>query len=211
VTKKDDRVKVTLDVSRLSIEFKGGGGFKIAIGNSLGLAMGVYSVSSSIVERIFGVQLSAPATMIVAIAMAFIAGGLYYLMGAWLSEREKKEQAPSLILSDWYAHDIQSASLSAYVILFACLGISLIRQEYGTASVVGFVALGIFIFGFLTKYRAARGWFADNGYEALELLNFIISKHEKDGLPPGARVARSPSEVLEAERATAERIAGARA
>jgi hypothetical protein len=207
----DDRAKhkFTFNVARLTFEFKG---IKIEVSNLLSLAMGVYIASSAMLTRVF--DASPFLKIILSLGFALGTGSFFKTMFAsWVSATlRKKERAPSLILSDWYARDVQSGAFSANLILVACLVVSLMRGDYVAASIVGAVSLGIFCFGFLTKLRATRGWFADNGFEALELLNFVISKHEKGGLPPGMRVSHPASaEAIEAGTDTTEQIAGVRA
>jgi hypothetical protein len=138
-------------------------------------------------------------------AYAFNRGELPFSMA---SARERED---GIVLADWYARDLAVAASPPCTVLFISVAFLMFERDYIAGSVTAFIALGILGFSFLTKFRATHGWFADNGYEALELLNFVISKHEKDESPPGARVDQSSSEMIAAKKVTSDDVAGARA
>ncbi len=62
----------------------------------------------------------------------------------------------------------------------------------------------------LTNFRVRRGYFGCNPEEALELINYIIEKTNKDGHPPGSALSRSYAQQVEAESFSPEAIPGAR-
>jgi hypothetical protein len=114
------------------------------------------------------------------------------------------------IVSDLYVKDVKASSFPAYVLLSACLGFTIALREYVPALIIAVVMLGTFSFGLLTKTRVERGSFADNQYEVLELIRFIVAKSKSSGIPPGARAVRSASHTRRIEAGAEERL-GSRA
>jgi hypothetical protein len=134
------------------------------------------------------------------------------LNGVALSKKvvvEAKEKKQPLFVSELYARAVNGEAISAYVILVLCFFVTIATKDYVAAGIIGIVVAAIGGFGWLTKLRAKHGWFADNRYEVLELLHFIIAKSRSGGFPPGSRAGRLTSEAVQM-RASSEETVGSR-
>jgi hypothetical protein len=123
-------------------------------------------------------------------------------------ERDEKEP---FFVSERYAKLINIRAAPAYFILSICFFVAIILTEYVAAGIVGAVFISISGFGWLTTIRAEYGWFADNRYEVLELLHFIVSKSKSGGLPPGSRVSRHSSGMVQVRTSPTDEVVGSRA
>lgn len=178
--------------------------------------IGILFVSSTPIRF---AQLSlAIAGMVVVCLSLFINRNLEYLSREALQflrkkfgmTKQKRKEGP-FIVSERYAEEINGKAVGAYLVLGFCLFVAITGTEYVAAGIVGAAVIAIAGFGCLTKVRAENGWFADNRYEVLELLQFVIAKSKSGGLPPGSRVSRLASEVVQVRTSPTEEAVGSRA
>jgi hypothetical protein len=94
-------------------------------------------------------------------------------------------------LADVYADMILRRSVFCSLVCAWCAIIAICLEEnFSAALSLGF-AVFFLIYGYLTRYRAQRGFFADNQYEVLELITFFTSD-QSGNIPPGTRANRHP-------------------
>jgi hypothetical protein len=108
-----------------------------------------------------------------------------------------RNQEPRLFISEFYAQEISSDAIPANSLLILCLLITIAKGDFIVTGIVGAVIVAIGGFGWLTMMRAEHGWFADNRYEVLELLHFIIATGKSGGFPPGSRATKQLSEAAQ--------------
>jgi hypothetical protein len=186
------------------------------------LGRGTVVTSSLFLAIIFGVMVfvfypTNQKLVIVVLAVGgTMAGGVLtwinveYLMPRILTFLRKKT-GETLFVSERYAKEINSKAIPACTILGVCFLCAVLTNDYIAAGIVGAVIVAIVGYGWLTTLRARNGWLADNQYEVLELLHFIISKSKSGGLPPGSRVSRHASEVVQVRTSPTEEVVGSRA
>jgi len=92
-------------------------------------------------------------------------------------------------VSENYAFDMSSQSISAGCGLLVLGLIATYLLEFSTAILSIF--LGIAVFGHigLTNLRVRNGSFGSNAQEAEEIISYILDHHQKTGLPPGGRLS----------------------
>ncbi|MCA1453552.1 hypothetical protein I6F35_10035 [Bradyrhizobium sp. BRP22] len=94
----------------------------------------------------------------------------------------------------------------AVILLLLPLAKGIYSQDYVSIGIVIASATVIGAFTWLTKLRTKRGVFADNPFEVLELISFIIASGKSGGLPPGLRLSRRHSEATQRVRSPQEAV-----
>ncbi|WP_315804369.1 hypothetical protein [Bradyrhizobium sp. SZCCHNS3002] len=115
---------------------------------------------------------------------------------AWLNslypshaKKKRIDNKQSHIVAENYLKDLSRPLALGTFGLFLLFFRAIANNSNTEAAVIGTVIATLCFHIALTKYRVSRGVFGSNDQEALELIEYIIEKTKRDGVPPGSKVS----------------------
>lgn len=110
-------------------------------------------------------------------------------------------------LADVYTDMIFRRSVFCSLVCILCAGTALSIGDGVSAAASTIFAAICLAHSFVTKYRARRGFFADNQYEVIELIEFF-STDQSGQIPPGTRAKRQPTAASQNAQVLTEQLEG---
>lgn len=130
----------------------------------------------------------------IAILLGSLAGWIIHIL----------RDSDRLTISQLYARKV-SRNGSIGTAIFVCASIAaLYENDLVAACIVAVLIIAVRGFDMLTTFRAERGWFGENEFELLELLEFIVAKTKSGGFPPISRGPPPRSEAIRNEASAAQ-------